>query len=765
MKNSRKTIWNVLYHSVANLFILATIVLMVFSVISKQYLYLIPLSLGLLSGLIVFFHDFRNYIVFKYQNKKIHIIKNNAEVESYSSRLKIGDIYKAYPNDIITFSGKVINGIVLVDESKINGQSNPVTKKYGDSLRAGSIILDGSAEIEVIDVSKISYLKRSKVNQTPVYKLMSNINSVLGFACLIVFLSMYIIGSINKNINLKEMVGVSLLTIPSVFNFIVTIYCLIISIEVNKKGISVNELTGLTNLHDFDVLCLDKTGTITDGHFSVYKVVPWIHITSSLETPNVVMSQIVADVLRANNEKGLLFDGLNKHFNYELSKVVEESSPYSKNGMYSACTFKGNKTYAIGEVNSFDLINKESIMNVVNEYSYGYKVLLLVESKNPLKLGLIEGKCQAIGAIVLEERIRKELNEFFENAYKNNTSIKVISGDTALTTSEIARQAGIDNSTKAINIDEMSFEALALIIDEYVVFGKASVTQKEFIVNYLQEQGHKVAFVGDGDNDTQALKTADVSIAFENASLSAKHCAQVVVSELSLDLFDIATAQGQKMKSNIMRSSVLFYAQCIFGVFASLLFLFNKNVPNPFTFDRLLWFVALGIYIPGIFMLFDKSDSRQSSFHSIRHIIFASLLFIIPIGILYLLQWMQFKGYGYFGLFPDRDAGNNILPTSQVTNSISYIVLPLLSLAILYKMLNMKNTIHVIVFSSLAFIQVLFVLFIVFDADFINKITYIDTKGLTWPPLYCGCVVTLLSVSIYLFILTVIEIIKGEQNA
>ena len=502
----------------------------------------------------------------------------------------------------------------------------------------------------------------------------------------------------------------------------------------------------------------------------VFKIVPIQHTALSTisRDDNRAFSQIISDVVKGNNETEGYFAALRDYFFYDLSKVVEYSSPLSKNGLYSLASFKGGKIYAVGDIDNFDLSNKEAMVSAANEYiGLGYKVLLLVEAKNIAKTGLIEGKSNGIGLIVLQETVKENIKIMIENLYQNHCDIKVISGDTLLNTSEACRKAGIANSEKAVSISKMSFEQLELIIDQNVVFANASMSQKAFIVENLRKNGHKVAFVGDGDNDTQAMKAADLALAVNDSSESALMC-----SHLKMDdqfVYDEETIlASKKQNSNAKGIMVLNLSQSIamavFGLVFTIFNLFKNIVINPFTFNHVIMWTIFGVLLPSLLLMFDRRNKEYSKGSFQRNLIVASFAFIIPILTIYAFQLINYYGLGFIAIKSDYNELHEMIITSQVANNLSLLVLIVVSMFVTFKNFQPLNTYRIIALLSIFIVPIIYFVLLGFSIDSLNKITGITTNMITPVQYFVGIAASVISGSLYLLILNIVEIIKGEYT-
>ena len=761
MRNSRKTPLNVILNHLFCFFNVALVILLIIFLVNKSYLYITPLIVALSSSIFRLVLNFKHYIIYKPFNWTCHVLVNGQETEKRFIKLKKGDLVCVYPREKINFTGKIKNGLVFVDESKIDGTTKAIKKEVGDTIKQGSTIINGNATIEVISLDK-QICRPNKVQNTFIIRALKLFNDVLGGIVVLLLVLTYFL---NKE-NLYNTALGCVATLPFFMNILITIYLYIESKVYHS--FKAHDRTGIAYLSRVDTFCFDKTGTISNLHFDVLKALPlqtsaFISISSD---PLRGMSQVVSDVIKTTNENGGYYKALRDYFIYDVSKAVESSSPVYQNGLYSLASFKGGKIYAIGEPDNFDLTNIESISSTINEYkSLGYFVLLLVEAKNLSKTGLIEGKSTGIGLIVLQEKLNNNIVEMIKNINENGGNIKVISGDTLLNTAEVCRKAGVPDAEKAIAINKMSFEQLDLLIDEMVVFANASMSQKAYIVEHLKKQGHRVAFIGDGDNDTQAMKSSNLALSVEDASESAIMCSHLTIHEDFL--YDKESiVRSRRIYNNVVTVMLFNLSQCVFASVIGTIFfvinLFNKAVTNPFTYDHLVMWALFGAFIPSIVLLLNKKSPDYLEVSFKRNLIGNSLLYVLPIFTIYFLQLLNYYGWGYAGITCDYSVTHEMLITSQVANNLSYLSLILASMFIVYKFYQPSNTFRIIALIGIFFVPLLYFVLLGFGVDSLEKITQIKTSILTPLQYFVALAATIITASLNILIQHIIKVLRGE---
>lgn len=763
MHDSRKTLLNVFLENIFTPLNIALMVLFVIFLINKEYVYLIPIVLSYVVSLFQTILDFKKYIFVPSVHQKLYVLVNGKETESTLSKLKVGSEVVLYPNEVVNFVGEIVRGIVFVDEKSITGVSTLSKKEPGMSIVKGSIIVEGSAVCKVTELAKRT-ARKSGIQDTKIVNRIKVFNSVISLLTLLAI-------SITGIFAIDQMLTVSkaaLVALPFTLNIFLVIFNFVKERKQNDK-LTLLDQTLIDELQDVDVVCLDKTGTITTGEYNVYKTVILSQSSFgkiSLDT-NRALEQTIANIIKTTKENGGYFKTLQERFFYEPSKIIDEYSALTSNGLYSAVTVHGGNTYALGEPQNFDLANVEAASSSINEYqALGYKVLVLVESKKPLKSGLIDGKPTAIALIILQECIRENIKELVEYCLHNNVEIKVLSGDRIAVTAEACRIAGIDITKKVTSTKLVPFEKIALLVEEDVVFADASPSVKAFIVNELKKKGKRVLYIGDGDNDAPALKAANASIALSTGSFTAKRCAQAVIDP-DFRQFEKLNIHSKNYRTKMAKVLSIFYSQSIFALLFLFVFmvanLINKSIYNPFSYHHLWLWSILGIVVPSILIMVEKDNDKVDGRGFVRNFVSDSLLFVLIVGTIYVIQLMQYNGVGFYGIPSDFDEFHQQLITSQVANNLSYLGLLIGSMVVLYHHFNQFNKYRIIAFLSVVGVIAIYITLLAFNVDSLSVVTQINTSELTFGNYFAGIVIVAICSSTYLSVLNLIETLKGEN--
>ena len=769
MHDSRKSLLSVIFDNLLNALNIVCIVLLVVFILDKSYLFIIPMVLCLIASLFLLVVELKRFVLIKKHKQRICIVEDGQDKETSFSNLKLGDHVHLYPHEEIYFVGKIVSGNALVDESSITGATELVRKTAGSSIIRGSIVVEGNCVAEVIELKERT-AKSTFVKETKIEKRIKFFNLVFSSLSLLILLLSIIFDRIKGTFLFTNSSKAVLASVPYLVNIVLIMFTIISSKKNHFDGVKVLDCSALAELADVDVVCFDKTGTLTTGDYDIYKTIVLSQsalLSFTIDT-NRAFEQIVSNILRTTKDKYGYFASLQNHFVYDVSKMIESSSPIRNNGLYSAITIKGGVSYAIGEPTNFELLNQESSMSAVNEYqALGYQVLMLVESKNPLNCGLIDGKCTAIGLIILQEKIRESAVELIKYCLEKGKQIKVISGDRIAITSEIARKAGLDTLNHSTSVKKMPFEKLKLLINQDIVFADASPSQKSFIVRTLQDQGHVVAFIGDGDNDTQALKAADVGVAMSGGSANAIRCSNIIANDefkMSNKFFEYVVSTKGKLEHVL---SIL-YSQSIFASFYLIAFfianLINRDIYNPFEYQHLLLWLLIGIVAPVLVIIFENNSGRYYKKCFCRNLFADSLLLIVPIGAIYIAQLLQYNGHGFYAIPSDVNELHETLITSIVADNLSYLVLLIGSLFITYNHLLPMNKFRGVAFGVIALLPFVYGILLAFGVDALSPFTQISTSELNPVNYFVAGIIILFCGALYLLIIDIIKTVKGENQ-
>ncbi len=549
-------------------------------------------------------------------NRKIKTIRNSKEIEINHEEIVIDDVLLFNIGNQIVVDSIILNGDCEVDESFITGESEYIYKKKGDMLLSGSFVVSGKcyAKVEHIGYDNYTYKisKDAKYIKKINSELMNSLNKIIKLISfviiplgLLMFWKQFTIPSNTLESAVVNTVASVLGMIPEGLILLTSTVLAVSVIRLSKYHLLIQQLYCIETLARVDVLCLDKTGTITDGNMEIIKLVPLDDCKEKemLEVLSVISKNIAKDnatsIALANN-----YENYNDT-NWEVNEVL----PFSSKKKWSGMSFNDHGSYILGapEFILNDEINRYN--KVLNRYNKEYRVLLLAHSNSAFRDKNLPLNIEVMGLIIIQDKVRDEARltlKYFRNQAVN---IKIISGDNVNTVKAIAKRVGLDDC-KEIDMskvtDDVDYQA---IVEKYQIFGRVTPEQKKKIVLALKANKHMVAMTGDGVNDVLALKEADCSIAMASGSDAARNVAQIVLLESNFDTMPLMVAEGRRVINNVERSATLFLVKTTYATLLALLFLFVE-VKYPFIPIQFTLISMVTIGIPSFILALESNHDR-----------------------------------------------------------------------------------------------------------------------------------------------------------
>jgi cation-transporting ATPase E len=548
---------------------------------------------------------------------KVRVIRGGEEIEILSEELLLDDIIYLENGNQIPADCVVIDGKIEVNESLLTGESKAIKKTINDELLGGSFLVSGSCYARVDKVGKDCYVQQltqsAKEFKAPSSNLNRDLKKLIYWIAVILipfgimtFIKEYVFLVRDIPDAIKSTSGALVGMIPAGMFLLITIGLSIGVIKLAKKKTLVKDLYSIEMLARTNILCLDKTGTITDGTMNVVEVLKVGK--NKIDDVEKIMASILASQTTENATGIALVKRFGKESNLTPSQVIEFSSDrkYMATEFMDKTYYVGAPTYVNAKLTPAQEKKKEEYLNK------GYRVLALVECEHKYREKKIEGKTLAL--IVLEDHIRENAIETIKWFKENKVQIKIISGDDPLTVSKIAERVGVDNSDKYVSLEGMSLQEVEQIADKITVFGRVSPEQKHTIVKTLKNKGNVVAMTGDGVNDTLALKEADCSIAMADGSEAARNISKLVLMDSNFTSLPSVVKEGRQVINNVQNSSSLFLMKTLLAIS---LCLFTIILQVPYLFDTKQMFI-LEMFVIGlpslILTLQENSDPIEGNF-------------------------------------------------------------------------------------------------------------------------------------------------------
>ncbi len=524
---------------------------------------------------------------------KATVIRDGMLVEIPTSDIVIGDVMKIEMGKQVLSDSMVLSGIAEANESMLTGESDAIKKREGDTVLAGSFLVSGSIYVQVIRVGKNNYVhkiesaaKGFKAPSSHLFRDLTHLIRYIGFllvplAGAMLASNLIAYGLPNYKMAIEKTCGSVIGMIPAGIYLLVTLTLTLSVIKLSKKRTLVQDMYSIEMLASADVLCLDKTGTITDGSMCVTSV-------ESIDgTTEKAIKRIIAHLEGAEESTNSTSKALLERFGSEHG-VILDKIPFSSKRKYSAATIDGLGTYAVGAPHFVPCPISEAAEARINFHARnGERVLVLARLRD------IDSVGEAVALIVISDRIRPGAKETIAKFQEQGVTIKIISGDHAQTVSALAGRVGVKDHDRYLSCEGLTDEELAVYAEEYSVFGRVTPEQKVLLVKTLKNNGHVVAMTGDGVNDTLALKESNCAIAMADGSEVARKISQIVLLDSDFSTLPDVVREGRRCINNVRQSSSLYLMKTLFTIFLSLyaLFTFSGYPFEPKQFMILEFFV------------------------------------------------------------------------------------------------------------------------------------------------------------------------------
>lgn len=521
-------------------------------------------------------------------------------------------------------------GAVEVNESLLTGESISIKKKVGDILYAGSFISSGSGKFRVEKVGKETYLQKltskAKKYKRPNSELMNStkwIIKVIGVLIIPIAIGIFFrtyaayypgiqgsenitewLFSVRVNYAIQRTCTVVIGMIPSGMLLLTSVALAVGVIRLSKHNTLVQDLYSLEMLARVNVLCLDKTGTITDGRMKVNDCI----ILNTVG--DLSLSEIMGSMLTALDDNNQTSIALNNHFGHSdrLSPVAK--IPFSSKRKLSAVTFDEAGTFAYGAPEFVLKPLPAKVERIIKQYAQmGMRVLVLAHSSAPIVGDKLPAIMRPIAVISIADNIREDAIETIKWFKDNDVAVKVISGDNPVTVSEVARRAGIDGADRFISLEGLNDSEVENVANKYTVFGRVTPEQKAILVRAIKAEGNTVAMTGDGVNDILALKEADCAISVASGSEAARNVSHLVLMDNNFNSMPKIVGEGRRVINNIKNSSSLYLMKTLFtALFAVLCIIMGR--PYMFMPSNVLLLEFCVIGIPSFFLSLQPNNSR-----------------------------------------------------------------------------------------------------------------------------------------------------------
>lgn len=599
-----------------NVIFMILAILVTFAGAFRNLTFLIVVTINVLIGI---FQQIRSKMVLDklslLDKCKYSIIRDNKEIIVYSDELVEGDYVKLSSGNQVPADGVLVDGKLFVNESLLTGEQDEREKMVNSNLLSGSFVVSGSAIVKLTNVGDESYSskimkesKKIKENKTEMIKAIDRIVLVAGIVIipigLLLFGESYFVNKFSYSESVVRMVSALIGMIPEGLYLLTTVALALSAMRLAEKKVLLHDMKSIESLARTDVLCIDKTGTITTNEMDVMDIFDENEI-SYLDKKKDKKLLELANYVNSINDKNATINALReylKNISKQKLNMLKYENFNSKN-KYSYIKISENITYKLGAPDV--LLNKDYNHLISKRTINGERIIVFVKEEN--------NECTPILFISLKNEIRKNAREIIKFFNDREVEIRVISGDNPVTVSSIAKEVGIKNYDLLVDCSLLKTgDELKNAVHKYKIFGRVSPEQKREIIKLIKENGLKVAMTGDGVNDILAMKEADCSIAMGNGSDAAREAAQVVLLDSDFGNMRNIVYEGRKNINNITRSASLFTYKNIFSLFLSI-YAIIFSIAYPLEPNQVSLGSAFTIGIPAFFLTFEENQKKQQN--------------------------------------------------------------------------------------------------------------------------------------------------------
>ena len=536
---------------------------------------------------------------------KYRVNRDNEIIEVDSEEIVLGEYLHLNLGDQVPVDAEIIEGSIEVDESLLTGESDNIYKTTGNQLMSGSNVVSGSCLVKVTAVGGDSYInklakstKEFKKYPSKLRDYMDRILKVISVLLVPVAIMLYVRGaSLGRGYTdiVLRSAGALVGMIPEGLILLVSVSLAVAAMKLAKKKVLVQELYCVETLARVDVLCFDKTGTITTGNMNV------------VEIDEKVASEL-SSYLAYFEDENATSRALKNYLTCEKKWDVDEIGAFSSKNKYSYIQLKEGGTYFFG---AYEFLGFEEGMTEYYESlkQQGYRILSLAYTDEKVTT---PSNMKLIGHVVLSDEIKANTKETFKYFESQGVAVKIISGDNHIAVLGVAKKAGFKEDARAVDMTKVTEENFESVVLENDIFGRVTPDQKQRMVEILQKNGKTVAMSGDGVNDVLALKKSDISFAMNGATSAAKSVSNIVFLTNDFAVFYDILMEGRRVINNIQKVASLFLTKTFFSiVFAviSVLFAFEfAFIPIQFTIIS-----AITIGVPSFFLTFESNKEKVSN--------------------------------------------------------------------------------------------------------------------------------------------------------
>lgn len=546
------------------------------------------------------------------------VIRDGKKSQINAEDLVVDDIVIFEAGNQVCADAEVCAGEVQVNESLLTGESDEITKRKGDQLMSGSFIVSGQCHARLDKVGADSYISRltleakamQNTEQSEMIRSLDKLVKWVGVAIIpigiILFIQAFVFQGEGFRSSVTSMIAAVIGMIPEGLYLLASVALAVSSIRLAQKKVLLHDMKCIETLARVNVLCVDKTGTITENTMEVQDVIPTKEYEEGELRP---LSELLGDFTAAQSSDNITMEAMKRYFKIASGKKAVAKTGFSSASKYSSATFE-EAAYVLGAP---EFVLKEQYENyeeaISAHASKGARVLVFGTAKEEPDGKPLKEAVTPLAYVLLANPIRQEAKETFTYFAEQGVEVKVISGDNPLTVSEVAKEAGIAGAERYVDASTLhTEEEMRAAVLNNAVFGRVTPNQKRKFVQILKEEGKTVAMTGDGVNDVLALKDADCSIAMASGSDAAAQASQLVLLESDFSCMPEVVLEGRRVVNNIQRSASLFLVKNIFSFLLSLVsFVFMFTYPLEPSQISLISMFTIGV--PAFFLALEPNKN------------------------------------------------------------------------------------------------------------------------------------------------------------
>ena len=662
---------------------------------------------------------------------KACVIRDSAKKSISVSEIVLDDIMILSTGNQVCADCIIVDGECEANESLVTGESNLIYKKSGDRLLSGSFIGSGTCVAKVEHIGSDNYASKitqgAKYLKKPNSEIITWINKIIkyiGFAIIpigiLLFYKQVFISGQPFNLAVVSTVAALIGMIPEGLVLLTSVVFAVSVIRLARHRALVQELYSIETLARVDTLCLDKTGTITEGTMQLDGIVPLCDI--SQKDTEKALSALINSI----NDDNPTANAIKDAFKAPPSWKCTDSVAFSSARKWSGASFSDYGTFILGAGEFILKDNFEPIRFIAEHYSnMGQRVLLLAHSNNSFEDKKLPNDIYPLAFIILSDKIRKNAKKTLEFFADRKVDIKIISGDNAVTVANVAKKAGLKTAGNFVDASKLNnYDDIEAATKKYSVFGRVTPKQKLQIVKALKQQNRTVAMTGDGVNDVLALKESDCSIAMASGSDAAKTVSQLVLLNSDFASMPKIVNEGRRSINNLQRSASLFLVKAIFSLIIGVLFIF-LDCAYPFQPIQFTLINAVTIGIPSFILALEPNKEKVSGkfiINVIKKALPGALTMVLNVvTLVYIADFLNF-------------------PPEQIS-TLAVIITGYTGLMILFKVCIPFNIKHIVLFSLMS---ISFVTALIFFSSFFSVVSLTFPMILVLVPLILAatCIMT-----------------------